>query len=137
MITRESVETPARPRLDVWWLGAVGAVVVAVLVASMYSPDMIAGSNQEHLPIAAFTDWIWGSVAIGYLAFVRRDRADATLGISVGLLWLAIAIASIAAPELVAGTDPTRIPIAALIAPIVGTIVTGFLALNATSRRET
>ncbi len=47
-----------------------------------------------------------------------------------------LAIASIAAPDLVTGTDPTRIPIAALIAPIVGKIVTRSLALNATARRE-
>jgi hypothetical protein len=97
---------------------------------------MVTGSAHEHLPLAAFTDWIWGAVAIAYLAFVRGERADATLAISVSLLWLAVAITSIAAPVFVTGTDPTTIPLAALIAPTVGAIVTGFLALHAAARRQ-
>jgi predicted MFS family arabinose efflux permease len=137
MLTQETVERPAvRTRFDYWWLVAVGSVIVAVLFASLYSPDMITGSSHEHLPLAAFSDWLWGSVAIGYLSYVRRDRSDATFGISVGVLWLAVALTSIFASPFVTGSDPTTIPLAALIAPVVGAIVTGFLALHAVSRRE-
>jgi hypothetical protein len=121
--------------IDYWWLVSVGSVVVAVLLASLFSPDMVTGSAQEHLPLAGFTDWLWGAVAIGYLSFVRKDKADMSLGISVGLLWLAVAATSIFAPEFVTGSDPTHIPLAAMLAPVVGTIVTGFLALHATTRR--
>ena len=127
--TRESTTT------GYWWVIAVGSVVLSVLLASLWAPDMVTGSNQEHLPLVAFIDWIWGAVAIGYLAFVRTERADMGLAVSVALLWLAVAATSIFAPELVTGTDPTRIPIAALVAPIVGTVVTGFLALHASMRR--
>lgn len=136
MITQEPVRASTRIWQDQWWVLTVGAVVVAVLATSLFSPDMITGSNQEHLPLAAFSDWIWGTVAVGYLAFIRRRRADMALCISVSLLWAAVAVTSIFAPELVTGTDPTRIPVAALVAPIVGAVVTGFLALNALADRE-
>jgi hypothetical protein len=136
MITQFSVErSDVKAGIDIWWLTAVTAVVVAVLLASLFSPDMVTGSQQEHLPMAAFTDWLWGAVAIGYLAFVRRDRSDPSLGISVAVLWAAVALSSIFAPEFVTGSDPTTIPIASMIAPVIGTIVTGFLALHSATRR--
>ena len=133
MITQSAVES--RAHLDYWWFLAVGSVILAVLVSSLYAPDMVTGSNHEQLPLAGFIDWIWGAVAVGYLSFVRRERTDMTLGISVALLWAAVAITSVAAPVFVTGTDPTSIPIAALVVPIVGTIITGFLALHAATRR--
>ena len=136
MVTTTDTRSVPATRIDPWWLIAVGAVVLTTTAASIYSPDMVTGSNQEHLPLAAFTDWIWGAVAVAYLAFVRDERADATFAISVSLLWLAVAITSIAAPAFVTGTDPTTIPLAALISPTVGAIVTGFLALHATARRQ-
>lgn len=126
---------PAPTVFDTWWLVAIGSVMIAVLLASVFSPDMVSGSQQEHLPLAALTVWVWGAAAIGYLSFVRRDGADPAFGLSVAILWAAVAATSIFAPELVTGADPTRIPIAALVAPVVGTIVTGFLALNVALRR--
>lgn len=114
-----------------WWLAAVGSVVVAIALASVFTPDLVTGSAQEHLPIAAITDWVWGAAALGYLAFVDRDRLAPAHAIAVAVLWFAVAAASIGAPELVTGSDPTRLPLVALIAPVVGTIVTGFLCLHA------
>ncbi|MFZ0625541.1 MAG: hypothetical protein WAN34_03505 [Acidimicrobiia bacterium] len=137
MITNETVDrarTLHRGRY--WWVISVSSVLLAVLFASVFSPDMVTGSAHEHLPLVGFIDWIWAAVAIGYLAFVRRDRADMTLGISVAVLWLAVAVTSIAAPVFVTGTDPTQIPLAAMLAPVLGSIVTGFLALHATSRND-
>lgn len=137
MITNETVDrTRTLHRGRYWWVISVSSVLLAVLFASVFSPDMVTGSAQEHLPMAGFVDWIWAAVAIGYLSFVRRDRADMTLGITVAVLWLAVAVTSIAAPVMVTGTDPTQIPLAALLAPVLGTIVTGFLALHATSRSD-
>ncbi len=46
------------------------------------------------------------------------------------------ALTSIFASPFVTGTDPTTIPLATVIAPVVGAIVTGFLALHAAFRRE-
>jgi len=122
------------PRFDLWWLVAVGSVVIAVLFASLFSPDMVTGSNHEQLPRVGMMDWFWGLIAIAYLSFVRRERADGTFGLSVALLWLAVMVTSIASPAMVTGTDPTTIPIAAMVAPIVGCLGTAFLTLNAAFR---
>jgi len=130
------LDRPTTATFDTWWLVAVGSVMVSVLLASIFSPDMISGAEHEHLPLAPLTLWVWGAAAIGYLSFVRRDGPDPVFGLSVAILWAAVAATSIFAPELVTGADPTRIPIAALVAPVVGTIVTGFLALNVALRRR-
>lgn len=130
------LDRPTTATFDTWWLVAVGSVMVSVLLASIFSPDMISGAEQEHLPLAPLTLWVWGAAAIGYLSFVRREGADPVFGLSVAVLWAAVAATSIFAPELVTGADPTRIPIAALVAPVVGTIVTGFLTLNVALRRR-
>lgn len=45
-------------------------------------------------------------------------------------------VTSIFAREMVTGNDPTRIPIAALVAPILGCLATAFLALNALRTSE-
>jgi hypothetical protein len=127
---------PSTERLDLWWLVAVSSVVLSVLLAGIFAPDMVTGSNQEHLPMAGMIDWFWGLVAIGYLAFARRARVDAAFGISVAILWLAVALTSIAAPVMVTGSDPTQIPIAVLIAPVVGCLATGFITLSAVRRRD-
>lgn len=121
---------------DRWWLAAVGSVIIAVGFASIFSPDLVTGSQQDRLPVAAITDWLWGAAAVGYLAFVPRDRVSAVHGAAVALLWLSVAATSIAAPEFVTGSDPTRLPLAALIAPVVGTVVTGFLCLHAVQPGE-
>jgi hypothetical protein len=44
-----------------------------------------------------------------------RDQHAWLLG--VGLVWAAAAAAAVLAPVMVTGSDPTRIPIAALVAP--------------------
>jgi hypothetical protein len=138
MLTQDRAEatTVAGVGFAYWWLVAVGSVMLAVLAASLFSPDLVTGSAHEQIPIAAMVDWLWGAIAIGYLAFVRRDLADASFGLSVAGLWFAVAATSIWVPELVTGTDPSSIPLAVFIAPAVGTMVTGFLSLHALSRRD-
>jgi hypothetical protein len=114
---------------------AVGSVILAVLTSSLYTPDLVTGSAHEHIPIAALGHWYWGALAIGTRSYVRREHADSAFGLSVTALWFAVAATSIWVPELVTGSDPSMIPIAAFIAPAVGTMVTGFLCLHALSRR--
>ncbi len=43
--------------------------------------------------------------------------------------------AAVLAPVMETGSDPTQIPIAALVAPPVAAAVTGFLALGQATRR--
>ncbi len=89
------LDRPTTATFDTWWLVAVGSVMVSVLLASIFSPDMISGAEQEHLPLAPLTLWVWGAAAIGYLSFVRRDGADPVFGLSVAILWAAVAATSI------------------------------------------
>ncbi len=52
----------------------VASIWLAVAVASIWSPDMITGSEHEHIPIAAFTGWLYAAIATGLvlMAFSRR-----------------------------------------------------------------
>ena len=43
-------------------------------------------------------------------------------------IWTAVTLLSIFAPSYVTGSDPTRIPTAAILSPVVGVIGTGFVA---------
>ena len=122
---------------------AVAGIWVATLFFALFSPDLVSGSNQEHLPIAGLASWLWAGVATGYVLAATRgsDRTgdpDQWLGFVTMVLaiWAVVALAGIFAPELVTGTDPTRIPLAALIAPVAGMVATGFVALHAATRRS-
>ena len=137
MLTETRPEaTETITRFGFWWIVAVASVLVSVASASVFAPDLVTGSAQEHLPLAGMMAWFWGLIAVAYLSFVRDDRADATLGLSVAVLWAAVAVISIAAPEMVTGTDPTRVPIAAILAPVIGCLGTGFLSLHALRQSE-
>jgi hypothetical protein len=116
---------------------AISSIWVSVIAASIWAPAMITGSNHEQLAIAALGDWLWGGLATGLLllaaAFARPTRTDAwpVVALITIVVWLAVALASVFAPTMVTGTDPTTIPLAALLAPIGGVIVTAFLAVFA------
>ena len=125
---------------------AVAAIWVATLFFSLFAPDMVSGSAQEHLPIAGITAWLWAAAATGYVLVAARgrdrgqDRGDDPgpwLGfeLSIVAIWVVVALAGIFAPEMVTGTDPTRIPIAAIVAPVAGMVATGFAALHVATRR--
>jgi hypothetical protein len=57
---------------------------------------------------------------------IWRTVAGTTAGI-----WAVTAVVSIYAPVMVTGTDPTRIPIGALVAPVAATLATAFLCIFA------
>ena len=121
---------------------AVAAIWVATLFFSLFAPDLVSGSAQEHLPIAGITAWLWAAAATGYVLVAARgrDRGDDPgpwLGfdLSIVSIWAVVALAGIFAPEMVTGTDPTRIPIAAIVAPVAGMVATGFAALHVATRR--
>jgi hypothetical protein len=122
-----------------WTLvGGVG-IWVAVTLVSVFAPDMVSGSEQEHLPIAAFTTWFWG--LIGTMAFIwamgrvrRSTDAESTwVGLTIATLifWGGATIVAIAAPVFVTGSDPTRIPIAAFLAPVAAAVLTGLAGVVA------
>jgi hypothetical protein len=53
----------------------------------------------------------------------------------VSAVWATTAVASILAPPLVTGTDPTRIPLVAMLVPLAAMAVTGFICLHAATTR--
>ncbi len=128
---------PARPRDDRFLMVGLtaAAVWIAVGAASLFAPDMVTGSLQEHLPIAALTMWLWGAIATGFILMagaMGRGVSDTrwrAFAIMEGVIWAVVAVASIWAPQLVTGTDPTRIPLAAFLAPVAGVIATAFVCL--------
>jgi hypothetical protein len=131
---------PAAPTRDDRFLMvglAAAAVWVAVGTSSLFAPDMVTGSLQEHLPIAAITMWLWGAIATGFILMTGAmgrgviDGRWRALTLVVVAIWAVVAVASIWAPQLVTGTDPTRIPLAALLAPVAATIGTAFACLFA------
>jgi hypothetical protein len=127
--------TPTRPReagaQDFWArpAAAVLMIVTASTVVALLSPDMVTGSAHEHLPLAALTIWPWTASAVGYVVMAGRRGGSRDLVLGVAFIWVVVAVLALAVPTLVTGTDPTRIPLAALVAPPFGAITTGFLAI--------
>ncbi|HLM28593.1 MAG TPA: hypothetical protein VK360_01625 [Acidimicrobiales bacterium] len=122
-----------------WTAAGIAGIWVAVLLISLLAPDMVSGSEQEHLPVAAFSTWIWGLAATGaFLWTMGRLRGHASrrpiwTGFAVATLaiWLVATILGIALPRFETGSDPTRIPIAALVAPVAAALLTGLAGISA------
>src|SRR5512132_4398032 len=114
---------------------AVGGLWLATALSSVFAPDLISDA-QDHVPIVAITIWPWAAVATGFVllgtAFPARDRM-ARWGLPVAVLgiWAAVALVSIFAPTLVAGSDETIVPVAGLFAPVAGAVATGYACLAA------
>jgi hypothetical protein len=122
----------------IWTLVGLVGIWLAVGAISVFAPDMVSGSEQEHLPIAALTSWLWGAigtilflVAIGKLRRTGRPEAWMAVGVATLVVWGAAAIVGIAAPEFVTGTDPTRIPLGAILAPIGAVMLTALASVVA------
>jgi hypothetical protein len=115
-----------------WTIIGLGAIWIGVLAISVAAPDLVSGSQQEHLPLAMFVTWIWGLVAsIGYLWGMSRLRGAAArrrlwigLVIFVAVTWGIATVVSVAMPVWETGSDPTRLPLWALVAPIGAALIT-------------
>lgn len=120
---------------------SIGLVVIwiAVLVISLFSPDMVTGSQQEHLPLAALTAWLWGLIGtVGFLWGMGKlrgaaDRKTIWVGLSatVSGIWLVATVVSLALPVFETGTDPTRLPFGALVAPLAAAVLTSLASVVA------
>ena len=113
-------------------LGSVATIWAAVVLISLFSPDNVSGAQQEHVPIAAILTWIWGLLATRTIITTFADERDhpdrfgelKVLGGVIAALWAGATAVAIWGPEIVTGTDPTRTPIAAILAPIVAMLMT-------------
>jgi energy-coupling factor transporter transmembrane protein EcfT len=128
----EGRTTTADPSWMLWTAIGIGGIWVAVLLISLLAPDLVSGSEQQHLPVAAFTTWFWGGIGTLVLLWAMgrlRGRASwqsIWIGLSVATLgiWALATILAITLPEMVTGTDPTRIPFAAFFAPPAAAMLT-------------
>ena len=118
-----------------WMAIGTAGIWVAVALISLLAPDMVSGSEQQHLPIAAFITWVWGAIGTGFFVWSMgrlrgSERWRSTwIGVSVVTLivWTVATIIAISTPEYVTGSDPTRMPFGAIFAP-VGAILLSALA---------
>ncbi len=115
---------------------AIACIVVSGVLGSIFSPDLVTGTQHEHLHIGAMVGWVFDALAIGMVAMAAQkgirakvsDRAPWTvLGFGVGAIWLAVMFVAIFAPVWVTGTDPTKIPVWAGLSVILGVLLTGIL----------
>jgi hypothetical protein len=127
-----------------WTAIGIGGIWVAVLLLSLLAPDLVSGSEQEHLPVAAFTTWFWGGVGtLVFLWVMGRLRGNATwqpiwIGLSLVTLgiWAVATILGITLPVMETGTDPTRIPFAAIFAPVSAAMLTALAGAVANVFRQ-
>jgi hypothetical protein len=88
-----------------WTAIGIGGIWVAVLLLSLLAPDMVSGSEQDHLPLAAFTTWFWGGVGtLAFLWVMGRLRGSATWQ----PIWIGLSVA--VALVLSIGLTPTLDP---------------------------
>jgi hypothetical protein len=113
------------------------AIWVAATIAAVYSPDMITGSNHEHLQLAMFLAWPLAAVATGMVLLaagvsrraIESAAAWAVYAVLIAVAWCGAAIVSVFVSPMVTGTDPTTIPVAALLAPIFAVLVTAYASI--------
>jgi Short C-terminal domain len=113
---------------------AIGGVWLSVVLASIFAPAMVTGTQHDRLPIAGFEDWVFGAVATGAVIQAAMEGLHAgvsarplwlVLGITVATVWVGVLLVSVFTPDFVTGTDPTRLPFAAMLSPIAGSVLTG------------
>ena len=110
----------------------LGVIWASVLAISLFSPDLVTGSEQAHTPIAAVLTWMWGLIAtrsvVTTLAAQRehpeREGEVRALAAGTAALWLAATATSVLAPVTVTGADPTEFPAGAILAPLAALLIT-------------
>jgi hypothetical protein len=124
-----------------WTSIALTAVWVGAVLISVFAPDLVSGTQQEHLPLAAFVTWLWGLGATAAVFIpMNRLRGSAQrkpiwigFGVVVIALWAAATVLGIWLPVYETGTDPTQLPFGAMFAPMAAaalTVLAGIVAVE-------
>ena len=124
---------------------AIGCIVISGVLGSIFSPDLVStggsadiGYTHQHVPVAAFSGWIWAVIALAIVlpTAMQGIRARVTdrvpwtmLGLGAGGIWLAVMFISIFTPVMVTGTAPwlTWVPLASILSVIAGVVLTYLL----------
>jgi hypothetical protein len=125
------VETADRSWLT-WTLIGLAGIWLSVVAISVAAPDLVSGSQHEHLPLAAFTTWIWGLIAtVGLLwgmSKLRGDRARERMWIGLVvvtlIIWAIAVVLAVSLPPSVTGSDPTELPLWAILVPLAASMLT-------------
>ena len=133
-ISRRGQEASAGARPHGIGVPVVG-VVASAAVTTLFAPDLVSGSQHEHLPLPALLVWLWAAIAIAHIALWHRadldDRSRRSVVAEIVSLWTVSAALAIFGPQLVTGTDPTHIPLTAICAPIFAAFATSYVLLRA------
>ncbi len=136
---------------NTWIVVSIGAVWLAVLFTSLFSPDLVFGTEEEHVKLAAIANWFWGVLGTVFVlrstVFLRPSeigwgQSDAWpwIAVAVAGLWLAATVVSIGVPTLEIGTD-IQVPVAAAVASPIAAMLTWyacrFLVEGFAARNET
>jgi putative oligomerization/nucleic acid binding protein len=123
---------------------ATGCIVISGVLGSIFSPDLVStsgtatGYTHQHVPLAAFSGWIWPVIALAMVlpTAMQGIRAKVTdrvpwtmLGLGAAGIWLAVMFISIFTPVMVTGTAPwlTWVPLASFISVVAGVVLTWLL----------
>jgi hypothetical protein len=147
-VTQTQPRPITRPDLSFAYLMtgiALGCIVISGVLGSIFSPDLVStggsadiGYTHQHVPLAAYTGWIWAVIAIAMVlpTAMQGIRAKVTdrvpwtmLGLGAGGIWLAVMFISIFTPVMVTGTAPsiTEVPLASFFSVIAGIVLTYLL----------
>ncbi|OLS27554.1 MAG: hypothetical protein HeimC3_03330 [Candidatus Heimdallarchaeota archaeon LC_3] len=112
----------------VWTLISLAVIWISTIIVSLFSPDLISGSQQEHLPLVGWTAWIWALLATAIVIRMVRERINYQLhyilSVSIIAIWIGVMLVSVFASPFVTGSDPTSLPIASIGAPLIGSLFT-------------
>ncbi len=110
---------------------------MAVLLTSLFSPDLVYGVDEDHVRVAAMVNWFWGLLGTVFVlrstVFLRpnelgfgQDTAWGWIAPSVTGIWAAATIVALAAPTITVATD-IDIPIGAGVAPVLAATLTWYV----------
>ncbi|HEX9856441.1 MAG TPA: hypothetical protein VGC47_14105 [Acidimicrobiia bacterium] len=126
-------------------VGAVAVVWIAVVFTSLFAPKFVSGADQSELNVVAMINWLWGGLATAFVlratVFYPRPAGVAPdkeswpwIGLSVAGIWFAVIVVSVGvptltltSPEVITNNNPMTLPLAAIIAPIVGVSITQYV----------
>ena len=122
-----------------WTVAGIAGIWVAVMLISLFAPDMVSGSEQQRLPVAAFGAWVWGLAATAVFVWamgkLRGDAARRPMWIGLAAVTVAVwgvaTVLGIALPVYVTGSDPTRLPVGAMVAPVAAALLTALAGIVA------
>ena len=96
------------------------------------------GEGRPGAPATRFVHvwWLWTIAATGYVLLATRVSTPPDLTWGTTVIWLAVLLVALLSPVMETGSDPTLIPLAALLAPAMGALATGMLAVHSAAAAQ-